>query len=110
MNRDDFLKQKAKNDTSLADSSEEQQKLAADSRAAVRAAEIKESENKQKKTNKSTDKRNDGLLERITLRLPAEEKKEWETFFDELDYSVSLGIRKAVRYYMKQYKSGRIEI
>ena len=114
MNASDFLKQKAKNDTSLADSSPEQQKIAEDARAAAREEEIKkEGGKKQKKAGSSNEKiKNQGenLLERVTLRLPTEEKNEWESFFNELDYSVSLGIRKAVRYYMKQYKSGRIEI
>ena len=124
MKASDFVKQKAVNDTSLADSSAEQQKIAAESRAAARAEEIKDAEKKQKKVaektkaeedsseiqKKRTRKQNNVLLERITLRVPSEEKEDWENFFNNLDYSVSLGIRKAVRYYIKQYNSGRIEI
>ena len=49
MKASDFVKQKAVNDTSLADSSAEQQKIAAESRAAARAEEIKDAEKKQKK-------------------------------------------------------------
>ena len=54
MKASDFVKQKAVNDTSLADSSAEQQKIAAESRAAARAEEIKDAEKKQKKITEKT--------------------------------------------------------
>lgn len=108
MKTNDFLKQNAENNSTMADTSKEQQKIAEDSRAGVRAEEInKAGKTKQKR---QASKTNEELLTSITFRIGSDEKAEWDSFFNELDYSISLGIRKAVRYYMKQYKSGRIEV
>ena len=108
MKTNDFLKQNAENNSTMADKSEAQQKIAEDSRAGVRAEELKKAEKTKAKPQVS--KANEELQTSITFRIGSDEKAEWDNFFNDLDYSISLGIRKAVRYYMKQYKSGRIEV
>lgn len=45
----------------------------------------------------------------VSLKVPVEEKKEWEQFFSSIDLDLSKGIRKAVRFYIEQIKSGAIK-
>ncbi len=107
MKRDDFIKQKAINDTILSDKSEEQEKIAADSRAAAKVIERQEVE---KKISKERITKPEKVEKNVILnfRIPISEKEEWERFFKSIDYSMSLGIKKAVKYYIKQYQAGRI--
>lgn len=107
MKKDNFLKQKAANDAILSDKSEEQEKIAADSRAAAKAIERQQEE---KKLSKEPQKKVEEVGKNVILnfRIPISEKEEWENFFKKLDYSMSLGIKKAVRYYIKEYQAGRV--
>lgn len=63
------------------------------------------------KSEKKISKRTDvSQMVTLSLKVDSNEKEEWLDFCKQVDFSMSIALRKAMRYYIQQYKAGNIEI
>lgn len=75
------------------------------------AAERRSEERQNKVIDKNTtQKRKISKEILINIRLSPEDKKEWADFSREIDFSLSMTIRKAMKYYIQQYRRGKLDI
>lgn len=84
--------------------------LEAEEKQGERQVRNEEKEDKKSSNNSSTPKKKNSKEGSINLRLSQEEKNSWMEFSTEIDFSLSTTIRKAMRYYIQQYRKGKLDI
>lgn len=71
----------------------------------------RDNEKENNKLEKEISKRTDiSQMVTLSLKVDSNEKEEWLDFCKQVDFSMSIALRKAMRYYIQQYKAGNIEI